>query len=124
MTLRTVSLNQPHPRVPDSTREADINRIIIDEREVTLVLTVFYLIDDERVESTTIPNVQYILRATPDSNIYRNATTGAMMEYDENDPNCVQEYALFMAMLNQPVNIMQLAENIVLEYEQTGRYNG
>jgi hypothetical protein len=42
---------------------------------------------------------------------------------DENNPLCIQEYELFMLMLQQPVKILEMATNIALEYEAYGRYD-
>jgi hypothetical protein len=123
MALITAPLNAKHPLLPECDREVDIKRIIISDDEVTLVLNVFYLINGERVSNVTVNNPEFILRATPDSEIYRNAQTGAIMPKDENDPYCVQEYQLFMLMLSQPVKILEMATNIALEYEAYGRYN-
>lgn len=123
MALITTPLQQKHPLLPDTDREVDIKRIIISEDEVTLVLSVFYLENGQRVNSLTINNPEYILRATPDSEIYRNAQTGAIMPKDENNPLCIQEYQLFMLMLQQPVKILEMAVNIALEYELYGRYD-
>lgn len=123
MALITTPLQNKHPLLPDTDREVDIKRIIISEDEVTLVLSVFYLENGQRVNSLTINNPEYILRATPDSEIYRNAQTGAIMPKDENNPLCIQEYQLFMLMLQQPVKILEMAVNIALEYELYGRYD-
>lgn len=123
MALITTHLQNKHPLLPDTDREVDIKRIIISEDEVTLVLSVFYLENGQRVNSLTINNPEYILRATPDSDIYRNAQTGAIMPKDENNPLCIQEYQLFMMMLQQPVKILEMAVNIALEYELYGRYD-
>jgi len=123
MALITAPLNQKHPLLPECDREVDIKRIIISEDEVTLVLSVYYLVDSERIDNTTVNNPEFILRATPDSEIYRNAQTGAIIPTDENDPYCVQEYQLFMLMLSQPVKILEMATNIALEYEAYGRYD-
>jgi hypothetical protein len=123
MALITAPLNAKHPLLPECDREVDIKRIIISDDEVTLVLTVFNLINGERVSNVTVNNPEFILRATPDSEIYRNAQTGAQMPKDENDPYCVQEYQLFMLMLSQPVKILEMATNIALEYEAYGRYD-
>ena len=123
MALITTPLQQKHPLLPNTDREVDIKRIIISEDEVTLVLSVFYLENGQRVNSLTINNPEYILRATPDSDIYRNAQTGAIMPKDENNPLCIQEYQLFMMMLQQPVKILEMAVNIALEYELYGRYD-
>lgn len=123
MALITQALNAKHPLLPDCDREIDIKRIVISEDEVTLVLSVFYLVNGERVENTTVNNPEFILRATPDSEVYRNAQTGAQMPYDESNPYCVQEYQLFILMLQQPVKILEMATNIALEYELYGRYD-
>lgn len=123
MALITTPLQQKHPLLPNTDRDVDIKRIIISEDEVTLVLSVFYLENGQRVNSLTINNPEYILRATPDSEIYRNAQTGAIMPKDDNNPLCIQEYQLFMLMLQQPVKILEMAVNIALEYEQYGRYD-
>jgi hypothetical protein len=123
MALITAPLNAKHPLWSEADREVDIKRIIISDDEVTLVLNVFYLVDGERVISQTFNNPEFILRATPDSDIYRNAQTGAIMPKDENDPYCIQEYLLFMTMLSQPVKILEMATNIALEYELYGRYD-
>lgn len=123
MALITTPLQNKHPLLPGTDREVDIKRIIISEDEVTLVLSVFYLENGQRVNSLTINNPEYILRATPDSEIYRNAQTGAIMPKDENNPLCIQEYQLFMMMLEQPVKILEMAVNIALEYELYGRYD-
>lgn len=123
MALITTPLQNKHPLLPDTDREVDIKRIVISEDEVTLVLSVFYLENGQRVNSVTINNPEYILRATPDSEIYRNAQTGAIMPKDENNPLCIQEYQLFMLMLQQPVKILEMAVNIALEYELYGRYD-
>ena len=123
MALITTPLQNKHPLLPDTDREVDIKRIVISEDEVTLVLSVFYLENGQRVNSLTINNPEYILRATPDSEIYRNAQTGAIMPKDENNPLCIQEYQLFMMMLQQPVKILEMAVNIALEYELYGRYD-
>lgn len=123
MALTTTPLNAKHPLWSEADREVDIKRIIISDDEVTLVLNVFYLIDGERVVNQTFNNPEFILRATPDSDIYRNAQTGAIMPKDENNPLCIQEYLLFMMMLSQPVKILEMATNIALEYELYGRYD-
>jgi hypothetical protein len=123
MALITAPLNQKHPLLPNCDREVDITRIIISGDEVTLVLSVFYLENGVRVDNTTVNNPEFILRATPDSDIYRNAETGAIMPQDENNPLCIQEYELFMLMLQQPVKILEMATNIALEYEAYGRYD-
>ena len=123
MALITTPLQNKHPLLPDTDREVDIKRIVISEEEVTLFLSVFYLENGQRVNSVTINNPEYILRATPDSEIYRNAQTGAIMPKDENNPLCIQEYQLFMLMLQQPVKILEMAVNIALEYELYGRYD-
>jgi len=123
MALITAPLNAKHPLLPECDREVDIKRIIISDDEVTLVLTVFYLVNGERVSNVTVNNPEFILRATPDSEIYRNAETGAQMPKDENNPLCIQEYQLFMLMLSQPVKILEMATNIALEYEAYGRYD-
>ena len=123
MALITTPLQNKHPLLPDTDREVDIKRIVISEEEVTLFLSVFYLENGQRVNSVTINNPEYILRATPDSEIYRNAQTGAIMPKDENNPLCIQEYQLFMGMLQQPVKILEMAVNIALEYELYGRYD-
>jgi hypothetical protein len=122
MALITQALQQKHPLWSEADREVDINRIVISDEEVTLVLTVYYLINGERVVNQTFNNPEFILRATPDSEIYRNAQTGAMMPY-EDSPLCIQEYQLFMLMLQQPVKILEMATNIALEYELYGRYD-
>jgi hypothetical protein len=123
MALITAPLNQKHPLLPECDREVDITRIIISDDEVTLVLSIFYLDNGIRVHNLTVNNPEFILRATPDSEVYRNAQTGAQMPYDENNPYCVQEYQLFMLMLQQPVKILEMATNIALEYEAYGRYD-
>ena len=123
MALITTPLQNKHPLLPDTDREVDIKRIVISEEEVTLFLSVFYLENGQRVSSVTVNNPEYILRATPDSEIYRNAQTGAIMPKDENNPLCIQEYQLFMMMLQQPVKILEMAVNIALEYELYGRYD-
>jgi hypothetical protein len=123
MALITAPLNAKHPLLPECDREIDIKRIIISDDEVTLVLNVFYLVNLERVSNVTVNNPEFILRATPDSEIYRNAQTGAIMPKDENNPLCIQEYQLFMLMLLQPVKILEMATNIALEYEAYGRYD-
>jgi hypothetical protein len=123
MALITAPLNAKHPLLPECDREVDIKRIIISDDEVTLVLNVFYLVNLERVSNVTVNNPEFILRATPDSEIYRNAQTGAIMPKDENNPLCIQEYQLFMLMLSQPVKILEMATNIALEYEAYGRYD-
>jgi hypothetical protein len=122
MALITTPLQQKHPLWQEADREIDIKRIVISEDEVTLVLNVFYLIEGVRVENKTFNNPEFILRATPDSEIYRNAETGAIMP-QEDSPLCVQEYQLFMLMLQQPVKILEMATNIALEYELYGRYD-
>ena len=123
MALITAPLQTKHPLWNEADREVDIKRIVISEDEVTLVLNVFYLIEGERVQNLTFNNPEFVLRATPDSEIYRNAQTGAIMPKDENNPLCVQEYQLFMLMLQQPVKILEMATNIALEYEFYGRYD-
>ena len=123
MALITAPLQTKHPLWNEADREVDIKRIVISEDEVTLVLNVFYLVDGVRVENLTFNNPEYVLRATPDSEIYRNAETGAIMP-KEDSPLCVQEYQLFMLMLQQPVKILEMATNIALEYELYGRYDG
>ena len=123
MALITAPLQTKHPLWNEADREVDIKRIVISEDEVTLVLNVFYLIEGERVQNLTFNNPEYVLRATPDSEIYRNAETGAIMPKDDNNPLCVQEYQLFMLMLQQPVKILEMATNIALEYEFYGRYD-
>ena len=123
MALITTPLNTKHPLWQEADREVDIKRIIISEDEVTLVLSVYYLINNVRVVNQTFNNPEFILRATPDSEIYRNAQTGAIMPKDENNPLCIQEYDLFIGMLQQPVKILEMAVNIALEYELYGRYD-
>lgn len=123
MALITTPLNAKHPLLPECDREVDITRIIISDEEVTLVLSIFYLDNGVRVSNLTVNNPEFMLRATPDSEVYRNAQTGAQMPYDENNPYCVQEYQLFMLMLQQPVKILEMATNIALEYEAYGRYD-
>ena len=123
MALTTVQLTTKHPLLPDTDREVDIKRIVISDEEVTLVLAVFYLENGQRINSVTVNNPEYILRATPDSEIYRNAETGAIMPKDESNPLCIQEYQLFMMMLQQPVKILEMAANIALEYQFYGRYD-
>lgn len=123
MALITTPLQNKHPLLPNTDREVDIKRIVISDDEVTLVLSVFYLENGQRVSSVTVSNPEFILRATPDSEIYRNAQTGAIMPKDENNPLCIQEYVLFMGMLQQPVKILEMAVNIALEYELYGRYD-
>jgi len=123
MALITQALNAKHPLLPECDREVDITRIIISDEEVTLVLSIFYLDNGVRVQNLTVNNPEFMLRATPDSEVYRNAQTGAMMPKDENNPYCVQEYQLFMLMLQQPVKILEMATNIALEYEAYGRYD-
>jgi hypothetical protein len=122
MALITAPLQTKHPLWNEADREVDIKRIVISEDEVTLVLNVFYLIEGERVENLTFNNPEFVLRATPDSEIYRNAQTGAIMPQDDSEL-CVQEYQLFMLMLQQPVKILEMATNIALEYEFYGRYD-
>jgi hypothetical protein len=122
MALITAPLQNKHPLWQEANREFDINQIVISEYEVTLVLNVYYLINGVRVQNQTFNNPQFILRATPDSEIYRNAETGAIMP-QEDSPLCVQEYQLFMQMLSQPVKILEKATNIALEYELYGRYD-
>lgn len=124
MALITTALNAKHPLLPECDREVEIKKIVIADDEVTLFLNIFYLSNGERVSNLTVNNPEFILRATPDSEIYRNAQTGAQMPYDENDPYCIQEYLLFMALLQQPVKILEMATNIALEYEAYGRYDG
>jgi hypothetical protein len=121
MALSIIQLNTVHP-VLGFEREAELDCITINANEIALELTIFYKQGGLRVENNSIINPKYVLRATPDSEIYRNAQTGAMMPY-EDSPLCIQEYQLFMLMLNQEVNIMQLASGIALEYEQLGRYD-
>jgi hypothetical protein len=123
MALITAPLQTKHPLWQEADREVDIRRIVISEDEVTLVLNVFYLINGVRVQNLTFNNPEFTLRATPDSEIYRNAQTGAIMPKDDNDPLCVQEYILFMQMLSQPVIILNMALDIALEYELLGRYD-
>jgi len=121
MALSTIQLSTPHPLL-GFEREAELEGITINAKQVALELTIYYKLDGERIVNNSIISPKYVLSATPDSTIYRNAQTGAMMEY-EDSPLCIQEYTLFMLMLNQPVNIMSLASGIVLEYEQLGRYD-
>jgi len=123
MALITQSLNAKHPLLPECDREVDITRIIISDEEVTLVLSIFYLDNGVRVQNLTVNNPEFMLRATPDSEVYRNAQTGAIMPQDDNNPLCIQEYQLFMLMLQQPVKILEMATNIALEYEAYGRYD-
>lgn len=123
MALITTALNAKHPLLPDCDREVEIKKIVIADDEVTLFLNIYYLVSGVRVENVTVNNPEFILRATPDSDIYRNAQTGAIMPYDENNPLCIQEYQLFMLMLQQPVKILEMATNIALEYELYGRYD-
>lgn len=122
MALITTVLNAKHPLLPDCDREVEIKKIVIADDEVTLFLNIYYLVSGVRVENVTINNPEFILRATPDSEIYRNAQTGAIMPY-EDSPLCIQEYQLFMLMLSQPVKILEMATNIALEYELYGRYD-
>lgn len=124
MALITTPLQNKHPLWQEANREVDIKRIVISEDEVTLVLKVFYLVDGARVENQTFNNPEFVLRATPDSEIYRNAQTGAIMPQEEGNLLCVQEYELFMQMLSQPIKILEMATNIALEYELYGRYDG
>ena len=121
MALSTIPMNTPHP-VLGFNREAELDCITINSNEIALELTVFYLENGARIVNTSLNNPKYVLRATPDSTIYRNAQTGAMMPY-EDSPICIQEYQLFMMMLTQPVKILELAANIALEYEAYGRYD-
>lgn len=121
MALTTIQLNTPHP-ILGFEREAELDGITINGNEVALELTIFYLLNGVRIVNGSVNSPKYVLRATPDSPVYRNAQTGAIMEY-EDSPVCVQEYILFMAMLQQPVKILQLAANITLEYEALGRYD-
>jgi len=121
MALSTIQLSTPHPLL-GFEREAELEGITINAKQVALELTIYYKLDGERIVNNSIISPKYVLSATPDSTIYRNAQTGAMMEY-EDSPLCIQEYTLFMLMLNQSVNIMSLASGIVLEYEQLGRYD-
>lgn len=123
MALITTPLNAKHPLLPECDREVEIKKIVIADDEVTLFLNIYYLSNGERVSNITVNNPEFILRATPDSEIYRNAQTGAQMPHDENNPYCVQEYQLFMLMLQQPVKILEMATNIALEYEAYGRYD-
>jgi len=122
MALSTIPMNTSHP-VLGFAREAELDCITINSNEIALELTVFYLENGARIVNTSLNNPKYTLRATPDSEIYRNAQTGAMMPQDDNNPLCVQEYQLFMMMLTQPVKILELAANIALEYEAYGRYD-
>jgi hypothetical protein len=121
MALSTIQLSTPHPLL-GFEREAELEGITINAKQVALELTIYYKLDGERIVNNSIISPKYVLSATPDSEIYRNAQTGAMMEY-EDSPFCIQEYTLFMLMLNQSVNIMSLASSIMLEYEQLGRYD-
>lgn len=121
MVLSTIQLNTPHP-ILGFEREAELNGITINGNEVALEITIFYLLNGVRIVNGSVNSPKYVLRATPDSPVYRNAHTGAIMEY-EDSPICVQEYELFMAMLQQPVKILELAANITLEYEALGRYD-
>ena len=121
MALSTIPMNTQHP-VLGFDREAELDCITINANEIALELTIFYLENGARIENTSLNNPKYVLRATPDSTIYRNAQTGAMMPY-EDSPICIQEYQLFMMMLTQPVKILELAANIALEYEAYGRYD-
>lgn len=121
MALSTIQLNNPHP-ILGFQREAELNGITINGNEVALEITIFYLLDGVRIVNGSVNSPKYVLRATPDSPVYRNAQTGAIMEKEES-PICVQEYTLFMAMLQQPVKILELAANITLEYEALGRYD-
>lgn len=123
MALITTALNAKHPLLPDCDREVEITKIVIADDEVTLFLNIYYLVNGVRVENVTVNNPEFILRATPDSEVYRNAQTGAIMPKDENNPLCIQEYDLFMLMLQQPVKILEMATNIALEYELYGRYD-
>ena len=122
MALITQALNAKHPLLPDCDREVEIKKIVIADDEVTLFLNIYYLVSGVRVDNVTVNNPEFILRATPDSEVYRNAQTGAMMPY-EDSPLCIQEYQLFMLMLQQPVKILEMATNIALEYEAYGRYD-
>jgi hypothetical protein len=122
MALSTIPMNTQHP-VLGFNREAELDCITINSNEIALELTVFYLENGARIVNTSLNNPKYVLRATPDSSIYRNAQTGAMMPQDDNNPLCIQEYQLFMMMLTQPVKILELAANIALEYEAYGRYD-
>lgn len=121
MALSTIQLTTPHP-ILGFDREAELDGITINGNEVALELTIFYLLNGVRIVNGSVNNPKFVLRATPDSPIYRNAQTGAIMDY-EDSPICVQEYILFMAMLNEYVKILELAANITLEYEQLGRYD-
>ena len=123
MALITTALNAKHPLLPDCDREVEIKKIVIADDEVTLFLNIYYLVSGVRVDNVTVNNPEFILRATPDSEVYRNAQTGAIMPKDENNPLCIQEYQLFMLMLQQPVKILEMATNIALEYEAYGRYD-
>lgn len=122
MALSIIQLTTPHP-ILGFSREAELTNITINSAEIALELTIFYKLNGSRITNSSVPSPKYVLRATPDSPIYRNAQTGAIMNYDVNNPYCIQEYNLFMLMLNQSVNIMQLASSITLEYEQLGRYD-
>lgn len=121
MALSTIQLTTPHP-ILGFAREAELDGITINGNEVALEITIFYLLNGVRIVNGSVNSPKYVLRATPDSPVYRNAQTGAIMEY-EDSPICVQEYELFMAMLQQPVKILELAANITLEYEALGRYD-
>lgn len=121
MALSTIQLTTPHP-ILGFDREAELDGITINGNEVALEITIFYLLNGVRIVNGSVNSPKFVLRATPDSPIYRNAQTGAIMDY-EDSPICVQEYILFMAMLQQPVKILQLAANITLEYEALGRYD-
>lgn len=122
MALTTIQLTTPHP-VLGFDREAELDGITINSNEIALELTIFYKQGVVRIENNSVPSPKYVLRATPDSEIYRNAQTGAMMPYEDNNPLCIQEYQLFMMMLSQPVKILEMATNIALEYELYGRYD-
>jgi len=122
MALTTITFSTPHP-ILGFDREADLTDITINSNEIALELTVFYLENGVRIVNNSIPSPKYVLRATPDSEIYRNAQTKAMIQKDDNNPLCIQEYQLFMMMLKQPVKILEMATNIALEYEAYGRYD-
>jgi len=121
MALSTIQLTTPHP-ILGFDREAELDGITINGNEVALEITIFYLLNGVRIVNGSVNNPKFVLRATPDSPVYRNAQTGAIMDY-EDSPNCVQEYILFMAMLNEYVKILELAANITIEYEALGRYD-
>jgi hypothetical protein len=126
MSLFNIPMQSTHPDYPNFTRTIDVGPIKIGADEFALELKVNYYKDGVFVQNQTLVNpASYVLRATPDSPIYRNAQTKAIMEYEEGNPLCFQEHALFMAAFlgGQEINVKEIVTGVVLEYEALNRFN-